>query len=100
MRFKRLWAVFRSRNREFFRDREAFGWNFLFPFLIILGFGVIFRGDYASPFKVGVFPVSHGVSAGPLDRQPSRFVCRLQGHHLCRVRDPGPGAWTNSNTIK
>jgi ABC-2 type transport system permease protein len=75
MQFKRLWAVFMARNREFFRDREAFGWNFLFPFLIILGFGVIFKGDYASPFKVGVFPVSHGVSAArSIDNLPDSFA--------------------------
>lgn len=60
MRFKRLWTIFKARNREFFRDRAAFGWNFLFPFLIIIGFGVIFRGDYQSQFKVGVFPVPPG----------------------------------------
>jgi ABC-2 type transport system permease protein len=75
MRYKRLWAIFRARNREFFRDREAFGWNFLFPFLIILGFGVIFKGDYRSQFKVGVFPVSPTVS---VERQmktlPDAFV--------------------------
>ena len=63
MRFKRLWAIFKARNREFFRDRAAFGWNFLFPFLIILGFGVIFKGDYQSQFKVGLFPVAPGASA-------------------------------------
>ncbi|BBO67127.1 transport permease protein [Desulfosarcina alkanivorans] len=75
MRFKRLWAVFRARNREFFRDREAFGWNFLFPFLIILGFGVIFKGDYASPFKVGVFPVPHGAAVnGSIDNLPDSFA--------------------------
>ena len=61
MRFKRLWAIFHARNFEFFRDREAFGWNFLFPFLIILGFGIIFKGDYRAQFKVGVFPVPSGV---------------------------------------
>jgi ABC-type multidrug transport system permease subunit len=60
MRFKRLWAIFTARNREFFRDRAAFGWNFLFPFLIIIGFGVIFKGDHRSQFKVGVFPVAVG----------------------------------------
>ena len=60
MRGKRLWAMFKARNREFFRDREAFGWNFLFPFLIILGFAVIFKGDYQSQFKVGVFPTKPG----------------------------------------
>jgi len=62
MRFKRLWAIFNARNREFFRDRAAFGWNFLFPFLIILGFGVIFKGDYQSQFKVGLFPIPHETS--------------------------------------
>jgi ABC-2 type transport system permease protein len=91
MQFKRLWAVFMARNREFFRDREAFGWNFLFPFLIILGFGVIFKGDYASPFKVGVFPVSHGVSAARSIDNPSRFVCLLQGHLPGGVRHPESG---------
>jgi ABC-type multidrug transport system permease subunit len=61
MRISRLWAVFKARNREFFRDREAFGWNFLFPFLIVLGFAVIFKGDYGNQFKVGLFPVPPGV---------------------------------------
>jgi ABC-type multidrug transport system permease subunit len=74
MRFKRLWAIFNARNREFFRDRAAFGWNFLFPFLIILGFGVIFKGDYRSQFKVGVFPIPPGVAAGPsIDALPGGF---------------------------
>jgi ABC-2 type transport system permease protein len=62
MRVKRLWAIFQARNFEFFRDREAFGWNFLFPFLIIIGFGIIFKGDYRAQFKVGVFPIPPGVS--------------------------------------
>ena len=56
MQFKRVWAMFTARNYEFFRDRAAFGWNFLFPFLIIAGFAVIFGGDEHKEFKVGVFP--------------------------------------------
>ncbi|MBI5896700.1 MAG: ABC transporter permease [Desulfobacterales bacterium] len=56
MSFKRMWAMFTARNCEFFRDRAAFGWNFLFPFLIIAGFAVIFGGDEHREFKVGVFP--------------------------------------------
>ena len=75
MRFKRLMAIFNARNREFFRDRAAFGWNFLFPFLIILGFGVIFKGDYSSQFKVGVFPIPPGVSVNQaIDRLPAAFA--------------------------
>lgn len=56
MNWKRMWAMFRARNYEFFRDKAAFGWNFLFPFLIIAGFGIIFGGKDYSGFKVGVFP--------------------------------------------
>ncbi len=56
MQLKRIWAMFNARNKEFFRDRAAFGWNFAFPFLIIVGFGIIFGGETLSTFKVGVFP--------------------------------------------
>jgi len=75
MRLNRLWAIFIARNREFFRDREAFGWNFLFPFLIILGFGLIFKGDYQSQFKVGVFPAPPGAAArSSLKNLPASFT--------------------------
>ncbi|MEN8753382.1 MAG: ABC transporter permease [Desulfobacterales bacterium] len=57
MQFNRLWTLFVARNREFLRDRAAFGWNFLFPVLIIGGFGLIFGGDRYAEYKVGVFPV-------------------------------------------
>ena len=56
MVLQRIWIMFVARNKEFFRDRAAFGWNFAFPFLIIVGFGIIFQGDTLSKFKVGVFP--------------------------------------------
>ncbi len=57
MNFTRMWAVFVSRNHEFFRDKAAFGWNFLFPFLIVAGFAIIFNGNNRSEFKAGIFPV-------------------------------------------
>ncbi len=56
MNFKRFWALFVARNKEFFRDRAAFGWNFLFPFLIVAGFAVIFGNKDYTQFKIGVFP--------------------------------------------
>jgi len=52
-----MWALFVARNFEFIRDRAGFGWNILFPFLIVAGFGVIFSSDSSSEFKLGVFPV-------------------------------------------
>ena len=56
MSFKRLWAIFKARNYEFFRDRSAFGWNFLFPFLLVAGFGIIFGGKSYTEYKIGIFP--------------------------------------------
>jgi len=48
--------MFKARNREFFRDRAAFGWNFMFPFLIVAGFGVIFGAKSHTEYKIGLFP--------------------------------------------
>jgi ABC-2 type transport system permease protein len=55
-----MWAMFRARNHEFFRDRAAFGWNFLFPFLLVAGFGLIFGSRGHQDFKVGLFPSPAG----------------------------------------
>jgi ABC-type multidrug transport system permease subunit len=60
---RRIWIIFRSRNAEFFRDRAAFGWNFLFPFFIVAGFALVFGGDERSEYKIGVFPHEPGVIA-------------------------------------
>ncbi|MCP4156627.1 MAG: ABC transporter permease, partial [bacterium] len=34
----------------------AFGWNFLFPFRIVAGFGIIFGGKTYTEYKVGLYP--------------------------------------------
>jgi ABC-2 type transport system permease protein len=56
MRIKRIWIMFKARNWEFFRDRASFGWNFLFPFLLVAGFGILFGGREYTAYKIGVFP--------------------------------------------
>ncbi|MDJ0622658.1 MAG: ABC transporter permease [Desulfocapsaceae bacterium] len=58
MNVKRIWAIFIARNYEFFRDRAAFGWNFAFPFFIIIGFSFIFAEKHYQNFTVGVFPAT------------------------------------------
>jgi ABC-type polysaccharide/polyol phosphate export permease len=58
MNLQRMWALLVARNAEFFRDRAAFGWNFAFPFLIIVGFGILFNGREFKQFQVGIFPSS------------------------------------------
>ncbi|MEE4264627.1 MAG: ABC transporter permease, partial [Desulfobacteraceae bacterium] len=73
MSLKRLWSILKARNLEFFRDRSAFGWNFLFPFLLVAGFGIIFGGKTYTEYKVGIFPSdSEQVSIAQLNI-PQRF---------------------------
>jgi len=55
---KRLWAVFRARNIEFFRDRSTLGWNIAFPLLILVGFSFIFDGDNKTDYKIGILTSS------------------------------------------
>lgn len=52
--------MFKARNREFFRDRAAFGWNFLFPFLLVAGFALMFGSDRHQSYKIGLFPQPPG----------------------------------------
>ncbi len=51
---KRFFAILHARNMEFLRDKSAFGWNVLFPLLLVLGFAVVFAGEPKPLFKVGV----------------------------------------------
>ncbi len=73
MNIHRMWAIFVARNAEFFRDRASFGWNFAFPFLIIVGFGIIFNGREFKQFKVGVFPPDAVLSAAAATSMPEAF---------------------------
>jgi ABC-type multidrug transport system permease subunit len=62
--FGRIWTLFIARNKEFYRDKATLAWNFMFPFLILLGFSVIFDEDDQVLYKVGVIAsVEQGTSA-------------------------------------
>lgn len=74
MNLKRIWVMFMARNYEFFRDRAAFGWNFAFPFLIIVGFGIIFGGKEHQQYKVGVFPETAATVSFDNSTIPQSFV--------------------------
>jgi ABC-type multidrug transport system permease subunit len=84
MNFKRMWAMFTARNHEFFRDRAAFGWNFIFPFLIIVGFGLIFGAKEHNQFKIGLFP-GESRETGAKNTVPPAFQ---QGRYLQFINFP------------
>ncbi len=50
---QRIIILFKARNLEFLRDRSAFGWNILFPLLVIVGFSLIFGYERTDEYKVG-----------------------------------------------
>jgi len=50
----RFWSIFIARNKEYYRDRASFGWNIAFPFLIIIGFALIFQRGGQRPYKIAI----------------------------------------------
>jgi hypothetical protein len=63
--FKRIYAIFVSRNREFVRDRSSLAWNLLLPVGLVLGLSFAFDGQ-RDEYTVGVLqaeaeidPTSH-----------------------------------------
>ena len=71
-----LWRQFRSEWRLYTRDRAAMFWSFLFPLLMLFGFGVIFRsGGPPALTLVRVAPAENS----PRDRA---FLKALEDSHL------------------
>lgn len=70
--FRRIWTLFKARNKEFYRDKSALGWNFLFPFLVIAGFAMMFNEDNQTLYKVGLLKNTEYSSSQVLD-QLKRF---------------------------
>jgi len=52
---KSFLALIIARNKEFARDHGTLGWTFLFPFIVIAGFGFGYTGDSEHILKMGVF---------------------------------------------
>jgi ABC-type multidrug transport system permease subunit len=48
-------ALLRARNIEFFRDRAALAWSFLFPLLMIVGCAIAFSKPDPVVFRIGLY---------------------------------------------
>lgn len=53
--FRRFYIAFWARNKEFYRDKGALAWTFLFPLLMIFGFQFLFNMDASDQYKIGRF---------------------------------------------
>ena len=51
---RRIYAIFRARNREFYRDKAGLSWNIIMPVLMVFGFAFIFGDEPDDLFKIGL----------------------------------------------
>ena len=113
MYLRRFLALLNTRNKEFIRDRSSVGWNIIMPVLIIAGFALVFTGDFADQYKVGIVKTSTSQQyTVPLhDFLETRYVefievtdlvsakVKVQRHQLDMLIDPVNGAyWINNES--
>jgi ABC-2 type transport system permease protein len=88
--FKRVWATFHVRNKEFWRDKGAVGWTFLFPILVVLAFGYMFNLDGEGTYKAGYFgtkPTDHQLIQWIKYEDKSEALKKLKGQLVDLVVD-------------
>jgi ABC-type multidrug transport system permease subunit len=98
MNWRRFWAVFVCRNREFLRDRSTLTWNLLFPVSLIAGFAFAFSGSGLDLYKVGVLgDVSAGQGSAFFNTRYIHFIPvidlpaalrKVERHQLDMLVDP------------
>jgi ABC-type multidrug transport system permease subunit len=112
--WRRILAILRARNREFYRDRAGLSWNIIMPVLMVFGFAFIFTGGPENLFKVGIltqettpaaidspFLATRHVRFIPVaDREAA--IARVERHQLdllLELHEP-PRYWLNDNSAR
>jgi ABC-type multidrug transport system permease subunit len=110
---RRIYAIFVSRNREFFRDRSSLAWNLLLPVGLVFGLSFAFDGQ-RDEYTVGVLQAAAeiDISSHPfLETRYVRFVPyqdidealrKVERHQLDLLIDIGPPTryWINPTAPK
>jgi ABC-type multidrug transport system permease subunit len=110
---RRIYAIFVSRNREFFRDRSSLAWNLLLPVGLVFGLSFAFDGQ-RDEFTVGVLQAETEIDATShpfLETRYIRFVPyddidealrKVERHQLDLLIDIGPPTryWINPTAPK
>lgn len=112
--WRRILAILKARNREFYRDRAGLGWNIIMPFLMVFGFAFIFGDKPDDLFKVGILTQSGELSpeASPLLGFPhitfipvselDAAVMKVERHQIDLLLDlrGAPRYWLNEHSAK
>lgn len=112
--WRRILAILRARNREFYRDRAGLGWNIIMPVVFVFGFALIFSGEPQAIFKVGILsqqPDLAQVESPFLNTKhidfikmesPAEAIAKLERHQLDLLLDPAeaPRYWVNEHSQK
>lgn len=53
MSWSRFFSVFMARNKEFYRDKGALGWTFIFPIFVVFSFSYMFNIEDQGIYKIG-----------------------------------------------
>ncbi|MGB5690791.1 MAG: ABC transporter permease [Woeseiaceae bacterium] len=110
---RRIYAIFRGRNREFLRDRSSLAWNLLLPVALVFGLSFAFDGQ-RDEYTVGVLQAGSEIdtTAHPfLETKYVRFVPyedrevalrKVERHQLDLLIDLGPPTryWINPTAPK
>ena len=110
---RRIYAIFRGRNREFLRDRSSLAWNLLLPVALVFGLSFAFDGQ-RDEYTVGVLQVGSEIDSAAhpfLETKYVRFVPyedidvalrKIERHQLDLLIDLGPPVryWINPTAPK
>ena len=111
--FRRIYAIFVSRNREFLRDRSSLAWNLLLPVGLVFGLSFAFDGQ-RDEYTVGVLQAEAEIETAShpfLETRYIRFVPyddidealrKVERHQLDLLIDTGPPTryWINPTAPK
>lgn len=71
--WKRIYAVFRARNREFLRDRASMSWNLILPLALMFGLSFAFSND-RDAYTVGILQQENAVDFEAHPFLKTRFI--------------------------
>jgi len=112
--WRRILAILRARNREFYRDRAGLGWNIIMPVVFVFGFAFIFSGEPQDMFKVGILTDAEDITRVNSPFLTTRHIdfiiidnetdaiTKVERHQLDLLLDTGnkPRYWINEYSQK